>query len=213
MFALWVSLLFFGVGSAQALLVSVEVTWGYPDGISQGDLSTTYNLQVGSIIQIVAYSDAEVMGVPVDPSDPEKNFTPYGNGVYLPNTTPDKHEIVATGSVQLLSGTTNSGIFGMTTWIDLPYAYDRLYVRVFEATAFEQGVSNQSHWGISSVSNISDNGFGVALTWFDDTHADNLDYFELIPEPSTLAFVMSGGCGMGLFAFFRRRRTLRPPEE
>lgn len=218
--------LLLGGASAHALLVSVEVLWGYVSYPQKPDTDPPeyytfddYHITEGSIIQIVAYqSGAALYPNPDEPNntvvhedhDPVDvgNFTPYGSS-YLPDTTPEGHQIVATGAVTNLG----NGVYGMVTWIDLPYPYDSLYVRVFEVTDFGQGVSVGSHWGISAVSNITDSGFGTALTWFDNIQTPNSNTFEVIPEPSSLSFLLSGGCGMGVFALFRRRRTLRPPEE
>lgn len=203
--------LLFGGTSAHALLVSVEVLWGYepyPSGTSFSD----YHITEGSIIQLVAFSSADDVARGWDHdsaiSAPDKNFDTYGSS-FLPDTTPEHHYIVATGTVTNFG----NGVYGMVTWIDLPYPYDSLYVRVFSATEFALDNTTTSWWGISSVSNITDSGFGTALTWFDNTQTPNSNTFEVIPEPSSLSFLLSGGCGMGVFALFRRRRTLRPPEE
>ena len=205
-FLLAMSLLL-GGASAHALLVSVEVMWGYiGGGIDQTALQETYHLQVGSIIQIVACEDLGPSNP--DPDKPDENFSPYGTS-FLPDTTPPGHQIVASGTVQYLG----NNVYGFVTWVNLEYPYDSLYVRVFEATEFFVQQAITSAWGISAYSNISDEGAGAAFTWFDNVIADQTNAFELIPEPSSLAFLLSGGCGMGLWTIFRRRRPLHPPEE
>lgn len=204
-----------GAVPARALLVSVEVMWGYPSGISSDTLlNNPYHLQVGSIIQFIAFDSttAATEHTQTGENAAKDNFLRYGDS-YLPDTTVGGHQIVGTGTVQLLSGSTNSGVFGITTWLDVPYPYDRLYVRVFSATNFDQGNATTSWWGISSASNLTGGAFGTTLTWFDNTELPNQNTFEVIPEPSSLSFLLSGGCGLGVFAFHRRRRSLRPPEE
>lgn len=202
---LLVAALFFGAVSAHAYLLAVEVLWG------SDYAQSPYNLQEGSIIQLVAYDSTGTGVTSWDHDAPGENFTPYGNA-YIPDTTPDGHHIVGSGSLQALPEY-GAGVYGMTTIIDVPDAYDTVYVRVFSATGFEQGVvSSNVFWGISGTNHI-DTTFGTALTWFDDVKAPNVANFELIPEPSSLAFLLSGGCGMGVFSLFRRRRKLRPPEE
>ena len=220
--------MFFLAVPAHALLVSVEVMWGCDEngnpvngvGITETALNNTYNIQVGSIVQIVAFnSHDDSIRLPKE-DDPDNthyttvgdqgysgNFTPYGSD-YLPNTTVAGHEIIGTGHVQDFG----NGTYGLVMWVNLDYPYDSLYVRVFEATQFQQMVSTTSHWAITEVTNIGYHPLGTAFTWFDNVAATNLNSFELIPEPSSLAFLFSGGCGMGVFALFRRRRS-RPTEE
>lgn len=197
---------FFGVAPARAYLLAVEVLW-------VGTPPFPTDLDVGSIVQVVAFNQSQSTWDPATAaSTPGENFTPYGSDVYLPDTTPDAHHIIASGSIQALPDY-GSGVYGMTTIIDVPDAYDTVYVRVFSATGFEQGtVTENVHWGISDPNHI-DTTFGTALTWFDDVEAPNVANFELIPEPSSLAFLLSGGCGMGVFSLFRRRRKFCPPEE
>jgi hypothetical protein len=197
--------LLFGAASARAYLLAVEVLW-------TGTPPFSDNLDVGSIIQVVAYDSTGTGTTSWDHDDPTANFTPYGSDTYLADTTPDGHQIVGSGSLQALSEY-GGGVYGMTTIIDVPDAYDTVYVRVFSATDFGQGVKiSDVNWGISGTNHV-DPTFGTALTWFDNVEAPNVANFEVIPEPSSLAFLLSGGCGMGVFAVFRRRRKLRPPEE
>lgn len=199
--------LLFGVVPARAYLLAVEVLW-YDD---TPPFAFNDNLQIGSIIQIVAYDSTGTGTTSWDHDAPGENFTPYGTA-YIPDTVPDGHQIVGSGSIQPLADY-GDGFYGMTTVIDVPDAYDSVYVRVFSATGFEQGVVSENvNWGISGINQV-DPQWGTALTWFDDVVATNVANFELIPEPSSLAFLLSGGCGMGVFSLFRRRRKLRPPEE
>jgi hypothetical protein len=208
--------LLFGAASAQAYLVAVEVLW------TEAQLSSAH-LGQDSIIQLVAFNQsASTWNYATAVNTPGENFAhysgdgvaPYDDDVYIPDTTPDAHHIVGSGNIQKLEEYGDNPVFyGMTTIIDVPDSYDSLYVRVFSATGFEQGVvSSDINWGISAVTPIS-NKWGTGLAWFDNVEAPNVANFELIPEPSSLAFLLSGGCGMGVFSLFRRRRKLRPPEE
>jgi hypothetical protein len=61
---------------AQALLVEVNIGWGYNQDPGGNDL-LAYNLQVGSIIQIIMY-DSSVAGPP-DPANANNNFDIAGN--------------------------------------------------------------------------------------------------------------------------------------
>lgn len=216
--------LLFGAAPARAYLLAVEAIW-WPDDEDAPTLAQA-SLVPGSIIQIVAYNSRE-QGVEgfgddeLDKNNPIDNFThysgdgdaPYDDDVFIPDSAPVGHHIVASGYIQSLPDYGSPNVYGMTTIINVPDAYDTVYVRVFSATDFEQGVvANGVHWGISDTNHITPT-FGTALTWFDDVPAPNIANFELIPEPSSLAFLLSGGSGMGVFALFRRRRQLRPPEE
>lgn len=201
-----VATLLFGAASAHAYLLAVEVLWG------SDYAQSPYNLNLGSIIQLVAYDSTGTGTTSWDHNAPEENFTPYGADAYIPDTTPDGHHIVGSGSLQALTEY-GPGVYGMTAIINVPDAYDTVYVRVFSATDFDSGVLYRDiNWGISDPNHI-DPVFGTALTWFDDVQAPNVANFEVIPEPSSLSFLLSGGCGMGVFSLFRRRRKLRPPEE
>ena len=195
--------------SAQALVVTIDLGWGYNyDGAGTSvDLGTAYNLQVGSIVQVLLYDEAtaDAPGMDVDDNFDLVGYS-AGNPVYDPISTPAGHLIAYTASIQAAPYVDGQG----DTWYQI-YAqfevigtYDSLYIRVFEMTDFGQGVVNASYWGLSDVQ-VRTNTFGM---WYvpviDDTDAPNLNYFEVIPEPGTMGLVALGG--VGLLAGARRRR-------
>lgn len=203
-----------GASSVQALVVTIDLGWGYNyDGAGTSvDLGTAYNLQVGSIVQVLLYDEAtaDAPGVDADDNFAIAGYNPGGtlpdNTVYDPLTAPAGHIIAYTASIQAAPYTDGQG----DTWYQI-YAqfevigtYDSLYIRVFELTDFGQGVIQASYWGLSDVQ-VRTNTFGM---WYvpiiDDTDAPNLNYFEAIPEPGTMGLVALGGAG--LLAGVRRRR-------
>ncbi len=218
----------FWASPAQALLVEVNIGWGYNQDAAGNDL-LAYNLQVGSIVQIIMY-DSSVGSPPgVDASD---NFdiignydgtdiaepydteavpgehTPTDSTVYDPSTHPADHLIVYTATVQAAPYLDDNDnvwwqVFAQFTVLG---NYDSLYVRVFGMTVFPDGTPGASYWGLSDVQ-TSTNTIG---TWFvpvgslDDIVASNKNYFMVIPEPGTFALFILGGAG--LFAGRWRRR-------
>ena len=220
---------------AQALVVTVDLGWGYNYGGAgtSVDLAAAYNLQVGSIVQVVMYNSTADYPENQPPGDTAgENFDawstytgpgvpaePYGSGhipgttdTYRPETTPEGHVIAYTSTIQAAPVTDAQG----DTWYQV-YAqfevlgtYDRLYIRVFGATDFTGGEVYASYWGISDVKV----GTNVIDTWYvpyiDNTTATNIAYFEVIPEPGTMALIGLGG--VGLLAGRRRRRAKGLPE-
>ena len=220
----------FAAPAAQAMLLELNFHWevgteAHPDLLS-------YNLQEGSIIQVIAikkettlpenFGDAagqfDPYGIwagdpmraepykpdidpdthepiPVQPDDPD---VPGSSDVFLADTTPDGTDILYTGSLQ-----SDSGWYGLYTQIYIDdYIYDRVYIRVFGATDFEQGVVAASYWGVSEIHNLN------PTFQFDTFEKANQDaptatYFEVVPEPATLGLLGLGGCAL---AAWRRRR-------
>ena len=201
---------------AQALVVTIDLGWGYNyDGAGTSvDLMTEYNLQVGSIVQVIMYDEATADPPGIDADDNfglPMGYTSGGDPVYNPLSTPDGHMIAYTASIQAAPYADGQG----DTWYQI-YAqfevigtYDSLYIRVFEITDFDalQGNATASYWGLSDVQ-YSTNIVGM---WYvpiiDNTDAPNRNYFEVIPEPGTVGLLALGG--VGLFAGARRRRTHR----
>lgn len=195
------ALLLAGVQSAFALLVEVSATW---------DSSTHGNVQNGSIVQVVVYNHNTPGVNAPDPDHGSANFTQYGttgsssDPVYLPDTTPDGHQIVSTGHV-----TQEGNLYKFQTYVDLPNAsaYDRIYIRVFETATFpDNGTPVQSWWGISDVEGINAGPGTIGVVWFDDVQLSNQDWFEVIPEPGTVGLLWSGVFGTGVAGLWRRGR-------
>lgn len=218
--------------TAQALVVTVDLGWGYgagwASGTSEQSLVDTYHLQEGSIVQVIMYNSADYPSTSFQSGDPAANFdlfgtyggppvagepypgtepanTPATSDAYDPLSAPAGHVIAYTTEI----GTPVAGNANGYNWYNI-YAsfqilgtYDSMYIRVFGTTQFADGAVGASYWGISSVL-VSG---AVLQTWFatyDDVTATNhVNYFEVIPEPGTLSLLAAGG--IGLWAARRRR--------
>jgi hypothetical protein len=227
--------------STQAMVVSVDIGWGYgagwgSDAAAQTGLQNVYNLQEGSIVQIIMYNSADYPSLVFTGGAPNQNFDNFGNydgtgldaepynpggggahvpgdsTIYMPETTPAGHVIAYTTTI---GDSINTGPLG-TYWYNI-YAqfevlgtYDSLYVRVFGATNFPQGEVIASYWGLSTVQTNT----GVIGTWYvpvgslDNVQAPYRNYFEVIPEPGSMALFMLGGAGL-LEGHRRRRKSVR----
>ncbi len=211
---------------AQALVVTVDLGWGY--NVAGGADLSDYNLQVGSIVQVIMYNSGTTAG---PGSDTDDNFTvnygnypgagmdaepynPGGGGVHIPgdttqydpNSVPAGHLLAYTATIQAAPYLDDNG----NTWYQI-YAqfevlgtYDSLYIRVFGATDFPPMEVVASYWGLSGVQH----GTNIIDTWYvgplDNTTANRTNYFEVIPEPGSLSLLVLGGAG--LLAGARRRR-------
>ena len=209
---------------AQALVVTVDLGWGY-NATSDTDLSD-YNLQEGSIVQVIMYNSANASPPGSQASD---NFEVIGNysgtGIaaepypgtepanvpgsptaYNPETAPDGHVIAYTTHIGPAIGGNANGYdwYNIYAQFEILGTYDRLYIRVFGATDFPPMEIVSSYWGLSPVSS----GTNIVGTWYvppiDETVANRTNYFEVIPEPGTVALLLLGGAG--LVAGRRRRK-------
>ncbi|MGD9613586.1 MAG: PEP-CTERM sorting domain-containing protein [Kiritimatiellia bacterium] len=214
---------------AQAMTVILDIGWGYygNSDMTEADLIANYALQEGSIVQIIMYNSATHPSDTFQAGDPAANFDvggsyggaavpgdpnvdpwdepPLTTDVYDPDSAPAGHVIAYTTEI----GTPVGGNANGYNWYNI-YAsfqilgtYDSMYIRVFGMTAFPDGSVGASYWGISSVL-VSG---AVLQTWFatydDVTATEHVNYFEVIPEPGTLALLAAGG--IGLWAARRRR--------
>jgi len=207
----------FGVAPAQALVVTVDLGWGYPSGHTLSE----YNLQEGSIVQVVMYNSATAsppgtatddnfdiysdMGTNTIPAQPSTNTTPTDTTIYFPETTPAGHVIAYTTQI----GPAVDGWWNIYAQFEILGTYDSLYIRVFGATDFPEGEAVSTYWGLSGVQT----GTNIIDTWYvpyiDNTSATNLAYFEVIPEPGSLALFMTGGAGLWIAHRRRQKKHLR----
>lgn len=205
---------------AHALLVTIDLGWGYNQNAGGNSLST-YNLQVGSIIQVVMYNQATASPPGPDAND---NFTEtFGDytsnpdslsdtTIYDPESTPSGHIIAYTTEIKQAEYTDDNGNVWWNVWVefDVVGTYDALYVRVFEMDEFPDGTPASSYWGLSDVYK----GTNLIGTWpvgvVDNITATNQNYFEVIPEPGTMALLGLGA--VGLLAGSRRRQKHRRGE-
>jgi hypothetical protein len=213
---------------AQALVVTVDLGWGYNQDAGGNSLSP-YNLQVGSIVQVIMYNSATASAPGIDADD---NFLTWGtySGTPIPaqpdpgggpapidTTVYDPESIAAPGHVLAYTATIQEAPYldgnGNTWWqiyaqFEILGTYDSLYIRVFGVTDFSNGEVISSYWGLSGVQT----GTNVIGTWYvpiiDNTVAANLNYFEVIPEPGTVSLLILGG--VGLLAGRHRRRFFDP---
>lgn len=191
---------------AQALVVTVDLGWGW-DATANTDLSD-YNLQEGSIVQIILYDSA--MALPPG-TEADDNFDIFSAGtptVYDPITAPDGHVIAYTTQIGSPINPNANGYdwYNIYAQFEILGTYDSLYVRIFGMTNFPDGVAAESYWGLSEVQT----GTNIVGTWYvgplDEITPTNLAYFEVIPEPGSLALLALGGTGLW---FGHRRRKNR----
>ena len=149
---------FLTVSVAHALVVQIDLGWGYGEGWTAGNaeanLINDYHLQEGSIVQVIMYNtqtDPPPAGYP-SASNPNANFgDPFGQGTgdlssepftegHVPSTT-DAYDPFGTPEGHVIAYTTHIGpaiddgsgnywynIFGQ---FQILGTWDRLYVRVF----------------------------------------------------------------------------------
>jgi hypothetical protein len=214
---------------AQALVVTVDLGWGY-NSMTDTDLNT-YNLQEGSIVQVIMYNSATASapgananqnfgiyanytgtGIAAEPyPGTEPSNVPGDTTIYFPNSAPADHVIAYTtqiGGPLVDSNANGANWYNIYAQFEILGTYDRLYIRVFGATDFSQGEVISSYWGLSAVQN----GTNVIDTWYvdiiDDTVANKTNYFEVIPEPGSLALFALGATGL-LAGYRRRQKTVR----
>ena len=77
--AVWAALCL-GAVPAQALVVIMDIGWGYNAGsdMDNDTLRSTYALQEGSIVQIIAYDSSAYPSTAFQAGDPNNNFDLFG---------------------------------------------------------------------------------------------------------------------------------------
>lgn len=215
------------VHPAQALVVTVDLGWGYNQDVGGNDL-LEYNLQVGSVVQIIMY-DSTVASAPGTDADdnfditgdyggPDLSSEPYSSGhvpedttTYDPHSAPADHYIVYTDTVQAAPYLDDNG----NTWwqvfaqFEVLGNFDRLYVRVFGTDDIFEERYWASYWGLSDVQE----GTNLVGTWYvgplDEITATHSNYFEVIPEPGTMALFLLGGAGLVAGRWRRKAKSSR----
>lgn len=210
---------------AQALVVEIDLGWGW-SSTSDTDLND-YNLQEGSIIQVILYNsdtadppgsdtddnfdifgDYGGTGIAADPyPGTEPSNVPDDSTIYEPYTVPDGHVLAYETTI---GSATSPNAYGYDWYrvfeqFEILGTYDSIYIRVFGTTEFTDGVVISSYWGLSDVVE----GGGSLDFWYvqiDDTTANKTNYFEVIPEPGTMGLLGLGAVGMLLW---RRRNQSR----
>jgi len=212
------------VQPAQALVVTVDLGWGYNQNAG-GNSLLPYNLQEGSVVQIIMYDSTQASPPGTDADDnfdimgdytgPDLSSEPYTTGhvpddttTYDPHSAPADHYIVYTDTVEQAPYLDDNG----NTWwqvfaqFEVLGNFDRLYVRVFGTDDIYEERYWASYWGLSDVQE----GTNLVGTWYvgplDDITATQSNYFEVIPEPGTMALLLLGGAGL---AAGRRRRKAK----
>jgi MYXO-CTERM domain-containing protein len=215
------------VQPAQALVVTIDLGWGYGAGWTAGNadanLRDTYHLQPGSIVQVIMYNSGDYPSTAYQGQSPVDNFRdplgtfggslssapfdtghePSSSSTFNPMGTPVGHEIAYTTQIGDAISDPNGYWFNVYAQFQILGTYDRLYVRVFGQTDFENPTLWASYWGLSPVQTNS--SFGD--TWFvpviDDFVAAQSNYFHVIPEPGTMTMLGLGG--LALLTGWRRR--------
>lgn len=160
------------------MVVSISLFWSQ-------NLSS-YNLQEGSIIQVIGYSRDDADKPTVNNSF--ETIEVGGQSGYDPYSTPEGHEIL------LETSASQSGVYET---FELLGNYDRIYVRFYQATDLQSEEVYMSYWGLSPVRNRPG---GQHTTWYVNYNNQRADssaefvtgYFEVIPEPGTLQFLLAG---------------------
>lgn len=178
------------------MLISISLIW---------NANHSPNIQEGSIVQVLAYNSS-VASPPV--ATPESAFEEIGEDIFDPFSTPENHDVVYESAFYSKGNT-----YRVIELFDLIGSYDRVYLRIFSATGFEDEVT-LSYWGLGSVSNIRSNRTtSVYMSYNQMNQQDNFrtPYFEVIPEPKT-SLLMILALPLFLKALRDRGRRLPSPD-
>ncbi len=187
------------------------IMFNYPDYPSQdfADGPASENFEIFSTL--VDDSTAE----PYGGLDPETYpvHVPEDKTVYDPYSVPEGHVIAYQTQIGDSVNTGPNGTYWYNIFDEFTIygTWDQLYIRVFGATDFPNGEVVASYWGLSTVQT---NPFASPGVWIvpvgslDDVVAVYTNYFEVVPEPGSLALMVAGGAG--LLGWRWRRRSARP---
>lgn len=173
------------------MLISISLMW---------NSNHSPNIQEGSIVQVLAYSSS-VASPPV--ATPESSFDEIGDDIYDPFSTPENHDIVYESAFYSQGNT-----YRVIETFNLIGSYDRIYLRIFSATGFEEDVT-LSYWGLGNVSTIRSNRTTSVYMNYNQMNQQDYfgtEYFEVIPEPETSLLII-----LALPLFLKRASRPRRP--
>ncbi len=189
---LFATVALFGVAGWANTTLFVEVSW---------NSSAPANLGPGSIVQIIGRTHDGVLPENADNGGMQQYGTLDGLPVLLPETVANGWQILETAHIQQAAG----GYYSISVAIEIPANIESVFVRVFSVTNFPLAPeAYHGYWGISAASNVIDT-IGTGYTWFDDVELTHEAYFEVIPEPATVALI---GSGLLAIAFRRKRKSI-----
>ena len=187
----FLSFVFLLLTAIQSFGMVVEVTF-----VWNRDLSN-YNLQEGSIIQVVGYTRPDS-----SPPTSGDSFVEVEPGVYDPESVPVGHEILYETAIG--EDIDPGKKYEFFTSFITESLFNRVYIRIFEVAGFSEEVQ-LSYWGLSP-SGIVPGGTVYANTWNNLSANQSgafAEYFEVIPEPSAFGLVILGFVTMALFRLIR----------
>jgi hypothetical protein len=106
-----------------------------------------------------------------------------GEPTYDAYSTPVNHDIVLETTIQAGAN------YFVYEQFELLGNYNRVYIRIFEATDLSNDNLVLSYWGITSWANVNKKPVTIYYNNFNRVTNENYfgtPYFEVIPEPSTM---------------------------
>ncbi len=181
--------------TASAVIVTIDLSWG---------LTPAYNVQNGSIVQVIAYRTGG--GIPGGGPTADDNFMVTGE--YMGESTYDAYSTIDSRYDIVHETTVNEDTYNyfVLEQFELLGNYNRIYIRMFEATDLSNDELTLSYWGLTSIVSFNGNK-PVTLIYhnFNQINTENYfgtPYFEVIPEPSTTSL-------MGIFLIALTIRKIR----
>lgn len=161
--------------SASALIVTIDLSWS---------LTPDYNVQNGSIVQVVAYHTGG--GIPGGGPTADDNFMVTGE--YMGESTYDAYS-TTDSRYDIVYETTVEQDFNYFVYeqFELLGNYNRIYIRIFDATNLSDEIT-LSYWGLTPIVNFNKKPVTLYYYNYDQINTENYfgtPYFEVIPEPST----------------------------
>ncbi len=170
--------------ASNAFVVSVNLTWDY---------NQNYNIQEGSIVQIVMYRTGSGS---TPGSGADNNFTEMGvyqeESTYDAFSTPLNHYIVYETTVQ--QGINNYFVIDSFSLLD---NYNRVYIRIFDEPITPMDYVTYSYWGLTPVINRPAGQTPINIVYANFGGVTNYNqfgqpYFEVIPDVPTGNLIVLG---------------------